>query len=75
MAGIILCFILSLPLYAVLIWTFIDTRESLLFGHRWMYKEEPEISEEAITYHKIASIVSLAILTLIFIIAIIVELN
>ncbi|NBD28347.1 hypothetical protein [Paenibacillus glycinis] len=75
MAQIIVFFILSLPLYAALIWSFLDPRESLLFGKRWMYKEEPDISDGAIIYTKIASIAGIVLLTLVFLIAIISELR
>lgn len=64
MAEKILVFILSIPLYAVLIWTYLEPRESLLWGKRWMYKEEPELSEGAIRYTKVASAISVVFLTI-----------
>ena len=66
MAQIIIFFIISIPLYAALIWSFLEPRESLLFGKRWMYKEEPDISEGALIYTKIASIAGMVLLTLFF---------
>lgn len=67
MAEKIVMFILCIPFYAVLIWTYFDPKESLLWGKRWMYKEEPEISEGAIRYAKVASVISIIVLTVIFI--------
>jgi len=55
------------PLYAVLIWTYLFPEESLLWGRRWMYKEEPELSEGAIRYAKIASIIGIIFITIILI--------
>ncbi len=34
MVGKIICFILLIPVYAILLWSFFDTRESLLWGRR-----------------------------------------
>lgn len=61
-------FILLIPIYGVLIWSYFCPEESLLWGKRWMYKEEPEISQGAIRYTKVASLVSVIVLTLIFVI-------
>lgn len=74
LADIILLFIIMLPIYAVLIWTYFDPEESLLWGKRWMYEEEPELSEEAIRFAKIASIVGIVALTIIFFIPILLKL-
>lgn len=60
----ILMLILCIPLYVVLIWTYFEPRESLLWGKRWMYTEEPEISEAAIRYTKAASVISIVALTI-----------
>ncbi|MFE8697593.1 hypothetical protein ACFYKT_14720 [Cytobacillus sp. FJAT-53684] len=59
MAEIIITVILMIPLYAVLIWTYFYPEESLLFGKRWMYNEEPEISKAAIRYTKFVSIIAI----------------
>ncbi|TCM87931.1 hypothetical protein EV294_11612 [Paenibacillus sp. BK033] len=66
---IFLIIILLLPLYAVLIWSYFEPRESLLWGKRWTYKEEPEISESAIRYTKIASLVTIVFITLIIVLS------
>ncbi|MDX8362650.1 hypothetical protein [Cytobacillus sp. IB215316] len=52
----ILAVIFMIPIYALLIWTYISPEESMLFGNRWMYKEEPELSEEVIRYRKFISL-------------------
>jgi hypothetical protein len=54
--------IILIPLYGLLIWTYYCPEESLLFGKRWMYKEEPEISRTAIRYTKFASITAMVFL-------------
>jgi len=45
-----------IPLYGFLIWTYNCPEDSILFGRRWMYKEEPEFSPNLIRYTKFASI-------------------
>ncbi|SOC41482.1 hypothetical protein [Ureibacillus acetophenoni] len=47
--------ILFIPLYGLLIWSYFDPREALLFGNRWKYKEDPEPSEKLIRYTKFTS--------------------
>lgn len=73
MLEIIVVFILTIPLYGVLIWSYFYPEESLLWGKRWMYKEEPEISDGAIRYIKVASLVSIIGLTLLFIILVLTQ--
>jgi len=50
-------FILMMPIYGLVIWSYFYPEESLLFGKRWMYKEEPQLSNEVIRYTKFASMV------------------
>ena len=69
MAENIFLFIICIPLFASLLWAFFDPRESLLFGRRWMYDEEPEPSEAAIFFTKVFSAISFIILALIFIVS------
>jgi len=69
----ILIIFLTIPLYAVLIWSYFYPQESLLWGKRWMYKEEPDISDDAIRYIKVASLISVIGLTLVFIIVILTQ--
>ncbi|MCR8644225.1 hypothetical protein NV379_16345 [Paenibacillus sp. N1-5-1-14] len=71
MAGLIVLFIIMLPLFALLIWGIIDPLEFLLFGSRWKYDVEPEYSEGYLRYTRIACVVSLVVITLIFLFGII----
>ncbi|MCC3356031.1 hypothetical protein [Bacillus sp. REN16] len=71
MADVILFFILMIPLYAVLIWTYFYPEESMLFGQRWMYKEDPEFSDDAIRYTKFGAIVGISLITMVFALSII----
>ncbi|WP_316569369.1 hypothetical protein [Neobacillus sp. YIM B06451] len=66
-ADIYLLIVFSVPIYVLLILTYFYPEESMLFGRRWMFKEEPEISEGAIRYTKIAAIVSLVVLTIVLV--------
>lgn len=64
---VILNLILVIPLYAVLIWSYFYPEESILWGKRWMYKDEPEVSDGAIRYIKVASLVSAIVITFLFV--------
>jgi hypothetical protein len=68
MSDKIVLFIFFIPVFAILAWIFFDPRGSLLFGRRWMYDEEPELSEWAIRYAKVASAISIVLLAIIFMI-------
>lgn len=59
--------LIMLPLYAVLIWSYFYPVESMLFGERWLYKDEPEFSDIAIGYTKLISIIGIFILTMILV--------
>ncbi|MEK4508362.1 hypothetical protein [Paenibacillus sp. FSL K6-2524] len=63
---VFMVFVFMTPLFGVLIWTYFCPEESLLWGKRWMYKEEPELTEGAIRYTKIASLIAIVVLTIIF---------
>jgi hypothetical protein len=63
---IFLGFIFITPLYGVLIWSYLFPEDSLLWGKRWMYIEEPELTEGAIRYTKVASMISIVVMTIIF---------
>ena len=59
------------PLIGILIWSYKNPKESILWGRRWAYKEEPKITEGAISYVKFTSMIGIGILILtIFIILI-----
>jgi hypothetical protein len=51
--------IIMIPIYGSLIWAYFCPEETLLFGNRWMYKEEPEISNTYIRYIKFASMTAM----------------
>lgn len=55
--------IFLIPLYGLFIWAYINPEESHFWGRRWMYEEEPELSEEAIWLHKKMSLVAIIIIT------------
>ncbi|MER1957153.1 MAG: hypothetical protein ABS942_07225 [Solibacillus sp.] len=59
----VLMILLFLPMYGVLIWTYKNPRESLLWGKRGMFKEEPEPTEAAILGMKSRAIIGLVFLT------------
>lgn len=59
-------FIFMIPIYAMLIWTYFNPEESMLLGQRWMYKEEPEFSDDAIRYTKFGAIVGIFLITMVF---------
>lgn len=65
-AGIFVVFVFMIPMYGVLIWTYFCPEDSLLWGKRWMYKEEPEISNSAIRFAKVSSLTAIVVLTIIF---------
>ncbi|WP_417900188.1 hypothetical protein ABN702_08055 [Bacillus haimaensis] len=67
MADAILYFIFMIPVYGILIWTYLCPEESMLFGERWMYKEEPEFSEDAIRYTKFVASVGILGITMILV--------
>lgn len=62
--------IFLIPVYGLLIWSYIEPEESLLFGRRWMYEEEPELTEEAILSSKRASLITIIIITFFVIVGI-----
>lgn len=59
----VLMILLFLPMYAILIWTYKNPKESLLWGKRGMFKEEPELTEGAIQNAKTMAIFGLIFLT------------
>lgn len=67
MIDVILGVVVLIPLYVVLIWSYLNPQESVLWGKRWMYNEEPEVSKEAIRYIKTVSLCSLIGLTVLLI--------
>lgn len=55
--------VITLPLILVLLYSFFNTEESLLWGNRWRYKNSNlEPSELSIKVAKIASLVGLIVI-------------
>ena len=73
MLDIIALLFLMIPIYALLLWIYFDPVNSLLFGQRWMFKEEPKVSDCYVQYSKIASLVCLIVITLSFVVAIVLQ--
>ncbi|MFC4098897.1 hypothetical protein [Paenibacillus xanthanilyticus] len=69
MAQLIFIFMLMIPLFAVLVWTYLDPESSLKWGRRWMYEEEPEYSEGYLRYMKFASLAAIVFLAIVFVIS------
>lgn len=59
MGEVIIAIILMIPIFGALIWTYLCPEESMMFGRRWMYKEEPEMSDEIIRYTKFSALVGM----------------
>ncbi|HWL24159.1 MAG TPA: hypothetical protein VNR38_10495 [Ureibacillus sp.] len=68
MAEFIIFVVLMIPVYLLLIWSYLDPKESFLFGERWMYKKEPELTENAIKILKLQALAAIALLMLVKII-------
>lgn len=66
-------FLVIIIIYGILIWTYFNPEESLLWGKRGMYKEEPQLTESAIRNTKVKALISIIVLTLIIIIYIITQ--
>lgn len=60
--------LLLLILYGIIIWTYFKPKESLLWGRRGIYKEEPEITESAINNIKAKALITIIVYPIIFII-------
>ncbi|MCH7321493.1 hypothetical protein LZ480_06255 [Solibacillus sp. MA9] len=63
MSSIIYLIFFMSPLYAVIIWSYLNPKESLLWGKRGIFKEEPEVTEAAIRQAKVTAIFGLIWLT------------
>ncbi|SFG06014.1 hypothetical protein SAMN05660649_00518 [Desulfotomaculum arcticum] len=64
-AELFIFFTFLIPIYGLLIFGYINPEESFLLGRRWMYKEKPELSEEAIYFYKKASLIGIVVITFI----------
>ncbi|GGA72561.1 hypothetical protein [Ornithinibacillus halotolerans] len=72
MAGLIVTIIILIPVYIILIWSYVEPEESMLFGERWMYQEDPEFSTRSIQFRKFTSLMLMIGIPL-FIIGILIE--
>lgn len=61
-------FLLLLIVYGIIIWTYFKPKESLIWGRRGIYKEEPEITESAIRNIKVKALITIIVYPIIFII-------
>ena len=62
-----LILLLLIP-YGIIIWTYFKPKESLLWGRRGIYKEEPEITESAIRKTKAQALITIIVYPIIFVI-------
>lgn len=67
MAETIIMIFIMIPIYVLLIWTYLYPEDSMLFGRKWMYKEKPEFSKEAIRFTKFISVVTMVGLAIVLI--------
>ena len=61
---IFMIIVLLIPIYWMLIYGYMYPEESYFWGKRWMYEEEPQLTEEAIDFQKKASLISIIVITL-----------
>ena len=54
--------------YGNIIWIYFNPKESLLWGRRRIYKEEPEITENAIRNIKMKALITIFVYPIIFIV-------
>ncbi|BAK16747.1 selenocysteine lyase [Solibacillus silvestris StLB046] len=47
--------------YGIIIWIYLNPKESLLMGRRGIYKEEPEITESAIRNMKAKALITIIV--------------
>ncbi len=66
-ADLFLMIIILIPIYTLLIWAYINPKASYLFGRRWMYKEEPEFTEETIKFFKMSTMIFIVIITFVLV--------
>ena len=62
---IVLC-LFFVTMIGLLIWQYRNPKEAILLGRRWLYKNEPEVSEAAVEYVKYASIFGILFIIMLF---------
>jgi hypothetical protein len=50
MGDIYIVFVLFIPIFGMLFWSYHYPEDSLLWGKRWMFKEEPELTDIILLY-------------------------
>lgn len=68
MLTFIFALILSAPLYILFYLQYQYPEDAMKWGNRWMYKDDPEMSDEAIKYAKISALIGIGLMTLIFVV-------
>lgn len=58
-ADIYFTIIILIPLYIALLYSYYYPEDSVLFGRRWMFKKEPQLSEQVIRYTKFSSLLTM----------------
>ncbi|WP_042470346.1 hypothetical protein [Bacillus ndiopicus] len=66
MTTVIVFFILSIPIYFLMFRSYKNPKESILWGRRWTFKEQPEVSEAAVNYVKITSLFGIIVISAVF---------
>ncbi|MCD8510029.1 MAG: hypothetical protein LRY73_09280 [Bacillus sp. (in: Bacteria)] len=67
MVGLLLLIIFSIPMYWAFIYGYLFPEESILWGRRWMYEDEPQLSDAAILLTKYSSLLGIIILSIVLI--------
>lgn len=62
-----LTIVFMIPIYGLLMWSYYCPEESILMGRKWMYKEEPDISNKGIRYTRFVSLTAMVALPIILI--------
>lgn len=65
----ILLFFFILPIYGISFFSYFYPEDSFLFGKRWQFKEDPEISETGIKVIKFVSVIGILMATMILVFA------
>lgn len=65
-----LLIVFLIPLYGLLIWSYVCPEDSYFFGKRWMYNEDPELNEMAISLQKKISLIAIILITLMLLLSI-----
>ncbi|WP_034430338.1 hypothetical protein [Caldisalinibacter kiritimatiensis] len=53
--------LILIPVFFVFLYVYMYPTDTFMFGRRWMFDEEPEMSEGFIKYYKIISIICMGL--------------